>query len=171
MAQTMIMALKVVREQARSYQHSAFSFSTILLCFGERQGSIPSEFRHPYRRLHHFSDRQDRPSSRTRRPVTASGRPVTSHSGTRTAGIECCHPTRVCRRRRYLDFLASLPEPEEIVALRPSKVLEDRVRDLLEKNRTVGLTADEQREWEQYEYLEHLVRRAKARAYLKLKGA
>lgn len=70
-----------------------------------------------------------------------------------------------------LEFLASLPEPEEIVALRPSKALEDRVRDLLEKNRTVGLAADEQREWEQYEYLEHLVRRAKARAFLKLKGS
>lgn len=70
-----------------------------------------------------------------------------------------------------LEFLASLPEPEEIVALRPSKALEDRVRDLLEKNRTVGLAADEQREWEQYEYLEHLVRRAKARAFFKLKGA
>jgi len=32
-----------------------------------------------------------------------------------------------------LEFLAGLPEPEEIVALRPSKALEDRVRDLLEK--------------------------------------
>ena len=70
-----------------------------------------------------------------------------------------------------LELLASLPEPEEIAALRPAKALEDRVRDLLEKNRTVGLTAEEQGEWEQYEYLEHLVRRAKARAFLKLKGA
>ena len=70
-----------------------------------------------------------------------------------------------------LEFLAGLPEPAEILALRPSKALQDRIGDLLEKNRTVGLTPAEQREWEQYQYLEHLVRLAKARAYLKLKGA
>lgn len=69
-----------------------------------------------------------------------------------------------------LEFLAGLPEPEEVLALRPSKVLEDRVRDLLKKNREVGLAADEQQAWEQYQYLEHLVRLAKARAYLKLKA-
>ena len=52
----------------------------------------------------------------------------------------------------------------------PSTALQDRVEDLLEKNRTVGLTPEEQKEWEQYQYLEHLVRLAKAKAYLKLKG-
>lgn len=72
---------------------------------------------------------------------------------------------------KILEFLAGLPEPEEIVALRPSTALQDRIEDLLEKNRTVGLTPEEQQEWEQYQYLEHLVRLAKARAYMKLKGA
>jgi hypothetical protein len=68
-----------------------------------------------------------------------------------------------------LEFLASLPTPEEILALHPSKNLQDRISNLLKKNRTVGLTSAEQREWEQYQYLEHLVRVAKAKAYLKLK--
>jgi len=35
---------------------------------------------------------------------------------------------------------------------------------LLEKNREEGLTAEENAEWEQYMYLEHLVRMAKAKA-------
>jgi len=42
---------------------------------------------------------------------------------------------------------------------------------LLEKNQAAGLSADEQREWQQYQYVEHLVRLAKARAALKLRGA
>ena len=41
---------------------------------------------------------------------------------------------------------------------------------LLEKNRTTGLTADEEEEWRRYQYLEHLVRLAKAKAALKLQA-
>lgn len=70
-----------------------------------------------------------------------------------------------------LELLATLPTPEEILALRPSRPLQNRVRELLEKNRNAGLNADEEREWEQYQYLEHLVRVAKARAYAKLRQA
>ncbi|MEW6212418.1 MAG: hypothetical protein AB1631_29095 [Acidobacteriota bacterium] len=69
-----------------------------------------------------------------------------------------------------LEFLARLPSPEEIIALRPSKALQNRVNELVEKNRDEGLTADEERFWEKYQYLEHLVRLAKAQAFLKLKN-
>jgi hypothetical protein len=68
-----------------------------------------------------------------------------------------------------LETLASLPTPEEILALRPSAALQERIEELLEKSRSGGLSADEQRAWEQYQYVEHLVRLAKARAALKLK--
>jgi len=68
-----------------------------------------------------------------------------------------------------LEFLANLPSPEEIVKLRPSKTFQERISYLLEKNRTSGLTPEENQEWEQYQYLEHLVRIAKTRALLKLK--
>ncbi len=68
-----------------------------------------------------------------------------------------------------LEFLARLPVPEEILALRPSDTLQARVRVLLEKSKTTGLTPEEEQEWQQYEYLEHLVRIAKARALLKQK--
>lgn len=68
-----------------------------------------------------------------------------------------------------LEFLATLPTPEEIVALRPSQELQIQISDLLEKHRNQGLTDTETRIWEQYQYLEHLIRKAKAKAYLKLK--
>ncbi|MEQ9236319.1 hypothetical protein [Coleofasciculus sp. E2-BRE-01] len=68
-----------------------------------------------------------------------------------------------------LEFLATLPTPEEIIALRPSPALQTQIQTLLEKNRTVGLTPDEEKIWQSYEYLEHLVRMAKAKALLKLK--
>jgi hypothetical protein len=67
-----------------------------------------------------------------------------------------------------LETLAALPTPEEILALRPSTDLQARIGALLEKNRNTGLTLREEQEWEQYQYLEHLVRLAKAKAYAKL---
>lgn len=70
-----------------------------------------------------------------------------------------------------LEFLASLPSAEEIIALRPSEALQTQLSMLLDKNRTVGLTPSEKQQWQQYQYLEHIVRIAKARALLKLKEA
>ncbi|MBW4441722.1 MAG: hypothetical protein KME10_10895 [Plectolyngbya sp. WJT66-NPBG17] len=70
-----------------------------------------------------------------------------------------------------LEFLANLPSPQEILALKPSETLQQQISDLLEKNRTIGLTPEEERVWQQYEYLEHLVRIAKTKALLKLKAA
>ena len=70
-----------------------------------------------------------------------------------------------------MEFLASLPTPEAIIALRPSESLQAQISMLLEKNRTVGLTATEEQIWQGYQYLEHLVRMAKARAFLKLQEA
>ena len=68
-----------------------------------------------------------------------------------------------------LEFLASLPTPQETIDLRPSEALQGRISALLAKNREEGLTVEEEREWELYQYLEHLVRVAKAKAYLRLK--
>jgi hypothetical protein len=69
-----------------------------------------------------------------------------------------------------LEKLAALPTPEEVLALRPAPDLQERIDTLLEKNRTTALTPDDQREWDNYEYLEHLVRLAKLSAHRKLKG-
>lgn len=70
-----------------------------------------------------------------------------------------------------LEFLASLPTPEEIIALKPSPELQKQIEKLLEKNRNEGLTEMEEQIWSNYEYLEHLVRMAKAKAFLRLKKA
>jgi hypothetical protein len=66
-----------------------------------------------------------------------------------------------------LELFAKLPTPEEILALRPSETLQTQVQRLLEKSRTEGLTSEEEQQWQQYEYLEHLVRLAKTHAILK----
>ena len=70
-----------------------------------------------------------------------------------------------------LEFLATLPAPEEILALKPSATLQQSIQEMLEKSKTVGLTVEEERSWQQYEYVEHLVRIAKAKALLKLKAS
>jgi hypothetical protein len=70
-----------------------------------------------------------------------------------------------------LEFLAQLPSPQEILALRLSDNLQEEVDGLLEKNREEGLSHGEQRLWQQYEFVEHLVRMAKARALVKIKEA
>jgi hypothetical protein len=63
-----------------------------------------------------------------------------------------------------LEFLAGLPAPQEILALRPSSALRKEIGRLLEKNRSTGLTPAEEERWRQLQYLEHLVRKAKIRA-------
>ena len=67
-----------------------------------------------------------------------------------------------------LELLAALPTPEEILNLRPSLRLTARVAELIEKSRDGQMTPPDVEDWERYEYLEHLVRMAKAAAQMKL---
>lgn len=68
-----------------------------------------------------------------------------------------------------LEFFANLPTSEEILALRPSKDLQKKINELLEKNRREGLSEAEEQVWASYEFVEHLVRIAKAKALKNLK--
>ena len=68
-----------------------------------------------------------------------------------------------------LELLASLPSSEEILALKPTEALQNRIQELLDKNQQDALTPEEEQEWARYQYLEHLVRLAKAQALLKQK--
>ncbi len=70
-----------------------------------------------------------------------------------------------------LEFLAGLPSHQETLDFRLSEAAQSQVDSLLEKNRSNGLEPLEKRLWQQYEFVEHLVRMAKARALLKLKQA
>ena len=67
-----------------------------------------------------------------------------------------------------LELLATLPSPQEILNLRPSEELQRRIDELLEKSRAGALSSAEEAEWDRYEYIEHLVRLAKASAQSKL---
>jgi len=73
--------------------------------------------------------------------------------------------------RDVLERLAALPTAEEVLQLRPSPLLQARITELLDKNRSGGLTPEEESEFSRYEFVEHLVRLAKAQAQLKLKQA
>ena len=68
------------------------------------------------------------------------------------------------------EVLAELPTPEEVLAIRPSQELQQRINALLDKNRAAGLSAEEEEWWEQFQYIEHLVRIAKAKAATRLKA-
>lgn len=61
------------------------------------------------------------------------------------------------------DFLASCPSREELLAFRPSPRTQERVRRLLGKLKANRISGDEQRELDQYEYAEMLMRLVKAR--------
>ena len=67
-----------------------------------------------------------------------------------------------------LETLARLPSPSEVLAMRPSAALQEHIDALLAKNRGGGLSDAEQLDWQRYQYVEHLVRVAKAEAALKL---
>lgn len=68
-----------------------------------------------------------------------------------------------------LEFLAGLPAPEEVLSLRPSVALQERIDRHLANGQMEATTPEEEQEWEQIEYLEHLVRLAKAQALIKLR--
>lgn len=67
-----------------------------------------------------------------------------------------------------LELLAGLPTPEEILNLRPSVRLSTHVAELIRKSRAGEMTPLDEEEWGRYEYLEHLIRMAKAVAHLRL---
>jgi hypothetical protein len=63
-----------------------------------------------------------------------------------------------------VDFIASGVTPESIVAFRPSEATRRRVTDLVAREKTSGLTADETAELNYYLQLEHIMCLAIARA-------
>jgi hypothetical protein len=66
------------------------------------------------------------------------------------------------------DFLATSPNPQAIIAFKPSLELERRALDLLQKNREAGLAADEQAEMEAFMQMDHFMTLLKAKARLNL---
>lgn len=63
-----------------------------------------------------------------------------------------------------VDFIAARTDPGELLAFRPSAGACERVAELIEREKTGELSADERSELDHYQQLEHLLRLAKARA-------
>ena len=70
-----------------------------------------------------------------------------------------------------IDFLASTPTPEQIVAFKPSDQLEQRLSYLLEQNRQDVLTAEERNELDEFLRMNHFMNMLKIRARQKLAEA
>ncbi len=66
--------------------------------------------------------------------------------------------------KEIVDFIASGVTPEDILRFHPSEEAQERVRALIAKEKTTGLTPEERVELDHYLYLEHIMRLAKARA-------
>ncbi len=64
------------------------------------------------------------------------------------------------------NFIA-MTNPAKVLAFRPSTETKQRVSDLIEREKTDGISAEEKRELDYYMQLEHLMRMAKifARKY------
>lgn len=63
-----------------------------------------------------------------------------------------------------VDFIAAGTTPQMVIAFQPSEKAKARVAELVEREKTVGLSADESSELDSYLRLEHIMRLAKARA-------
>jgi len=70
-----------------------------------------------------------------------------------------------------IDFLASTPTPEDIIAFKPSDRLEQRLSDLLERNRQDALTAEGRAELAEFLRMNHFMNMLKIRAREKLAEA
>lgn len=68
------------------------------------------------------------------------------------------------------DFLTSTPTPAQILAFRPSPAAQERLRQLLDANRTRPLTVDEEAGLNETLAVEQFMRRLKVRAMAKTKG-
>lgn len=68
----------------------------------------------------------------------------------------------------FIDFITSLPALQEIIDYSISAMAQARVSELLSANRERRLTDAEVNELDDYERLEHMIRRAKMHAFERL---
>ena len=64
-----------------------------------------------------------------------------------------------------LEFLASKPTPEQIIAFHPTAQMQERLKTLLTLSKTGKLTTTEQQELDEYERIEHIIVMLKAGSF------
>ncbi len=72
--------------------------------------------------------------------------------------------TEIKAYEEVIDFIAGGNTPEAVAAFKPSEAAHARVAELLAREKSDGLSAEEKAELDRYAQLEHLMRLAKARA-------
>ena len=70
-----------------------------------------------------------------------------------------------------VERLAESPEPAEVARMQVSDEGQERLEELLGKNREGGLTGEDRIEWEKFERMEYLIRAAKVAATARLAAA
>jgi hypothetical protein len=63
-----------------------------------------------------------------------------------------------------IDFIAAGTSPKRVIEFRPSDKAKARVWDLINREKTTGLSVDEKAELDLYMNFEHIMRLAKSRA-------
>lgn len=66
-----------------------------------------------------------------------------------------------------VDFIAGGSTPQAVIDFRPSDATKSRVANLIHREKSAGLSADETVELNHYLQLEHVMRLAKARARIR----
>ena len=83
-----------------------------------------------------------------------------------TADLE--YPVKVMNTvkayQEVIDFIAAGTTPQNVIAFRPSEESQQRVSDLLGREKAGELTPSDKLELDHYMQIEHLMRLAKARA-------
>lgn len=74
--------------------------------------------------------------------------------------MSAAHPVYL----ELIDFIAAGTTPEQVIAFRPSANAQERVEELIAKEKEDGLSQDEGSELRYFFQLEHILRVAKARA-------
>ena len=64
-----------------------------------------------------------------------------------------------------IEFIAAGTTPDRVVSFRASAATKNRVAELIQQEKTTGLSSEEKSELDHYMQLEHLMRLAKARAH------
>ena len=76
--------------------------------------------------------------------------------------------TQVNAYDEFIEFITSSPTLEQIANFTISEAAQQRIRELRDANRNRRLTDTEDAELDEYIRLDHIVRKAKIRAYQKL---
>jgi hypothetical protein len=81
------------------------------------------------------------------------------------------HPILNETYRYILKFLTSNPSPQAIIDFKPTPAIQERISELLERNREGQLTPAESAELDEYAHINSSLSLLKARAFKKLKAA